>query len=161
MSLDVRHVLEYVVRPAIRPLGPAYATTAAEQIVLGTAAQESGFRYLRQVGGGPALGLWQMEPATFRWLRDQFAPNHGLSGAVNKFAHSTPEDVELMWNLRLAAAYCRLRYIADPEPLPAAGDTARQAAYWKRVYNSVVGAGTAEQYLQSWARLIAPLRLWP
>lgn len=36
---------------------------AAEDLLLGTAIQESGLVHVRQVGG-PALGYWQMEPAT-------------------------------------------------------------------------------------------------
>lgn len=161
MGLDARQLLEYVVRPALRAFGPGYSTISAEQLVLGTAAQESGLRYLRQVGGGPALGLWQMEPATFRWLRDQFAPQKGLSAAANKFTDGQPEDAGLLWNLRLGAAYCRLRYVPDPRPLPPAGDTLGQASYWKRVYNTTAGAGQVDQYLQAWERLVAPARLWP
>lgn len=162
MSLDPRQVLEHVVRPALRAFGPGYRTMAAEQLLMGTAAQESGFRYLKQVGGGPALGLWQMEPATFRWLRDQLAPARGLSSAAHESTRGRePDESELIWNLRLAAAYCRLRYIADSDPLPPSGDTMAQANYWKRVYNTHLGAGTPSQYLQSWVRIVSPLRLWP
>ena len=37
----------------------------AENLIMGTFAQESNFKYVRQLGGGPALGYGQMEPATF------------------------------------------------------------------------------------------------
>ena len=46
----------------------------AENLIMGTAAQESGFTYIKQLGGGPALGMFQVEPATaedilFRYLK--------------------------------------------------------------------------------------------
>lgn len=160
MSIDAGQFLEYIVRPALKPLGPAYSTPAAEQLVVGTAAQESSLRWLRQVGGGPALGICQMEPATFRWLRDQFAPSKGLQ-AANKFAsRPCPEPEELIGNLWLSVAYCRLRYIASPRPLPAKGDVLAQAEEWKAVYNSHLGAGKVEHYLRTWERLVAPAGLW-
>lgn len=52
----------YVVRPVLRVMSAW--SQPAEDLVMGTAAQESRLTYLRQLGGGPALGLWQMEPAT-------------------------------------------------------------------------------------------------
>jgi hypothetical protein len=164
VGLDPRHFLEHVVRPALRPFSPGYATPAAEQLVVGTAAQESSFRWLRQVGGGPALGLFQMEPATFRWLRDGFLGERNkaaLREAVNFYAtRPTPDQDELVWNLRLAAAYCRLRYIASPRPLPRFGDVLGLAESWKADYNTSMGRGKVSEFLQSWDRLVAPVRLW-
>ena len=38
----------------------------AVNLLMGTAAQESHLgKYRKQIGGGPALGIFQMEPATF------------------------------------------------------------------------------------------------
>lgn len=40
---------------------------SAENLLIGTAAQESALgEYIRQLGNGPALGIFQMEPATFK-----------------------------------------------------------------------------------------------
>ena len=36
----------------------------AENLVWGTGLQESLYKYDRQMGSGPALGYWQMEPKT-------------------------------------------------------------------------------------------------
>lgn len=40
-------------------------STDAVELIMGTFAQESNFKYTRQIGGGPALGYGQIEPATF------------------------------------------------------------------------------------------------
>ncbi len=165
-GLDPRQLLEIAIRPALRALGPRWSTVSAEQLVLGTAAQESGLVYLRQLGNGPALGLWQMEPATFRWLRDGFldgdAPTTAeLRRGVNQLTtRIRPEGDEVAWNLRVGAAFCRLRYAADRHPLPERDDIAGHAATWKRVYNTALGAGKVDDYLRNWQRLVAPLRLW-
>ena len=50
-----------VVLPVVEVLGGG---EAAAQLVYRTGLAESGYRVTRQVGGGPARGYWQMEPAT-------------------------------------------------------------------------------------------------
>lgn len=161
-QLLARHVLELAIRPALDALGPAYSTPAAERLVLGTAAVESGFGALRQHGLGPALGFWQMEPATARDLRDRFlAGRPQLRIGVLRFATggmlTDIEPHELAWNLRLGAAFCRLRYVMDPRPLPDADDLQGQAETWKRTYNSYLGAGTVDHYLRAWQMHCAKL----
>lgn len=169
-GLNARHLLELAVRPALQALGPQYSTEAAERLVMGTAAKESGgLVWLRQLGGGPALGLWQMEPFTFRYLRDTFLSGDGdgkaqLRRAVAAFsAARSPDPTELCWNLRLAAAYCRIKYLSVAEPLPPAGDVAAMARYWKRYYNTNAGKGRPEEFEHSWANTIQPVEavLWP
>ena len=161
-GLDPRQLLELAVRPALAILGPAYSTPAAEQLVMGTAAVESGFVWLKQHGTGPALGLWQMEPFTFRDLRAR-TPEY-LRIAIALLAGGP--DIEphcVAWNLRFGAAMCRLKYRDDPHPLPQAGDVLGLAATWKRCYNSHLGAGKPDDFLRAWQGLIAPQaeRMWP
>ena len=54
--------LALVICPALEKL--SLWSPSAEELVLGTAIVESGLTYLKQHGDGPALGLWQVEPAT-------------------------------------------------------------------------------------------------
>jgi len=52
-----------IVYPTLHYIG--LWSDAAETLILGTIAQESRCgEYVKQVGGGPALGICQMEPAT-------------------------------------------------------------------------------------------------
>jgi hypothetical protein len=162
MSLDARQLLMHVIRPALRQLGTPYATPAAEQLVLGTAATESSLRWIYQRPDGPAVGLWQMEPSTFRWLRDGFLDGDSRgraelrSGVRQLSMGSPPEPHELAGNLFLGAAFCRLRYLADPHVLPPAFDVVALAGTWKRVYNTHLGAGTPSNFIEAWEWLIAP-----
>ena len=158
MSLNPRHLLERVIRPALRVMGNGYASEAAERLVLGTAIVESGLQHLVQLGSGPAVGLWQMEPATYRdhWRNGVLARDADLASRVLSLASrgsgDIPSATEMIGNLPFAAAMCRVHYLRDPHKLPDALDTRALAATWKRVYNTPLGAGTEQRYLDQWAK---------
>jgi hypothetical protein len=99
------------------------------------------------MGGGPALGAFQMEPGTFEWLKAKFKKQYP-DLAWRHF-------IELEWDLRLAIIMARLRYRVDKNPLPEVGDVAAQAAYWKRVYNTIEGAGQMSDFVDNWRRYVA------
>ena len=103
-GLDPRQVRDLVVRPVLDRLGLT-KPLAAERLLMGTAAQESQFRYLRQIGGGPALGLWQMEPATFADLWRRFEARFDLREWT---VYGAPPVDQLVWNLHLACAMARI-----------------------------------------------------
>ena len=137
MSFD-RDQFKALVQLALTRLDPALCSPSAVNPLLGTAAQESRFgTYLRQVRG-PAVGVFQMEPATFDWLKDRFTRNY------RQLSRRSVEELE--WDLSLAAVFARLRYRVVPSPLPNAGDVIALATYWKRYYNTPAGAGTVVTY---------------
>lgn len=160
-GLNARHLLLDVIRPTLQRI--QLWSPSAEQLVLGTAAAESGLADLRQLGAGPALGLWQMEPATHKSLwQDLLGYRLELHRAVLALASRGAELVdgvppagELVGNLPYAAALCRVRYLWDPHPLPASGDIRGLAETWKRAYNSPLGAGTPEYFRHCWERLVS------
>jgi hypothetical protein len=55
-GLNIPHLKYDVIESTLVALG--LASTAALNLVTGTALVESGAQYLVQNGGGPALGLW-------------------------------------------------------------------------------------------------------
>lgn len=64
-GLYLPHVYALWVQPALAALPASLNTLSAQQGVLGIGNTESaGYRYIKQIGFGPALGFWQMEPAT-------------------------------------------------------------------------------------------------
>lgn len=120
-------------------------SSEATDLLLGTAAVESAFgTYLRQLKG-PALGVFQMEPATFNWLQGVFEDHYVYIST--KF----PSDME--YDLKLAILMARLRYRVDRQAIPKT--LMGQAEYWKRVYNTPLGAGTPEKYLKAWEKYVA------
>jgi hypothetical protein len=136
MSLDLEQFTEYVITPVLTDLD--MWSPAAVILLLGTAAVESGLKYIHQIGG-PALGIYQMEPAThddiyFNYLKYQPGLEHRIRQYVPR-----PLAAEMIYNMAYATAMCRLHYMRVREPLPliTGEDMAR---YHKKYYNTVLGA---------------------
>lgn len=143
-----------VVRPALESLG--LQSYAAEMLVLGTAAQESQFKYLEQLSGGPGIGLYQMEEATHEDIWDNFLKYR--RDLAPKAAHwataARPDAGEMAWNLRYATAMTRLHYFRVDEHLPVV-TSFDLASYWKRYYNTWRGAGRIAQFIEQYERFVA------
>lgn len=143
-----------ILRPALKSID--LWSPEAEALVMGTGATESHFRYVKQLNG-PALGFFQMEPATHDdiWthylgyrevLGDEVLRVCGLS--------DTPSAERLVWDMRYASIMCRIHYLRAPERLPAAEDIWAQGRYWKYRYNSVHGKGTPAKYVRDNMRVL-------
>ena len=155
-GLDVAQLRREVVLPTLQYL--ELWSPAAENLVIGTAAHESGgCRYLAQIGG-PALGLFQIEPATHDDLWANFlAYRAELRAKTAALASVWPERVQqLATNLSYATAICRLIYYRAPDPLPPADDVEGLAHYWKRFYNTEHGRGTEAQWAQHYLEHVRP-----
>lgn len=126
-------------------------SAAASNLMLGTALVESGLVHRRQKGGGPARGLFQIEPATFDDIYRRYLPRRThLLARVNGLLrpNMTPAG-QLYDNDRFGCAIARLKYWMCPLPLPASGDLPALAAYWVRHYNAG-GKGTVEKFLAAY-----------
>jgi hypothetical protein len=147
----------HVVRPALTAID--LYSVAAEQLVLGTAIQESSLAATIQDGGGPALGYFQMEPATHNDIWTNFL--HYRTGLASKVktllaVGEEPASRLLVSNNLYAAAMCRVLYFRVSAPLPAANDITAMAHYWKDHYNTAQGAGTADEFVLHWNQFTAP-----
>ncbi len=154
MGIDANQLRRYVIRPALSLLD--MGSPAAEALLLGTAAQESHCgRYLHQLGNGPALGIFQMEPATYRDIWDNYIRYRPkIQERLADLWPMQPEPEEMVTNLLFGAVMCRLHYRRVPEPLPRAEDLSGLARYWKLHYNSRLGRGTASEFITNWHRFV-------
>lgn len=163
--LNLIHFREHVIAPTLRHLD--LWSESAENLLLGTALVESRLEHLVQLGGGPALGLYQMEPATHddiweNYLAFRTGRRTDISGFLGRSCHLQVDNspsggpsrahAHLVWNLAYATAMCRVHYLRDPKPLPTSNDVWAMARYWKRVWNTYEGKGTAERYVEEWNR---------
>lgn len=131
-----------LIERSLKELDEELCTPAAVNLLLGTAAQESRFgTYLVQMRG-PAIGAFQMEPATFRWVQQKYGDTY----KTVKFR--VPEAME--WDLRLAIIMCRLRYRPIAKELPDATNIQGLAKYWKEFYNTASGKGTVEEFIANY-----------
>ena len=126
----------------------------AVNLLLGTCAQESAFgKYRRQLGNGPAVGIYQMEPFTYQDCHDNFLRyKPDLLSKILKVSGLTefPAPEELIENDIFAACMCRIKYLRAPGVIPTT--IVGQAQYWKEHYNTRLGRGTVEEYLKNWKR---------
>ena len=92
----------------------------AVNLLMGTAAQESHLgKYRKQLGGGPALGIFQMEPATFNDIVNNYLRyKPSLVVKIERVAHVSrfkAEDIEN--NDLLAICMARVHYLRVSEIL--------------------------------------------
>lgn len=136
-----QQIRSHVIVPALENIG--MLTPAAEILVYGTGMVESNYQDIVQYGmpknGG--LGFWQDEPSDYFdlciWLKNGF--NKGLLEKVLNSCELTglPKDPTiLVYNLRLAALFCRIHYYRIRAPLPSMSDAYGLAEYHKEHYNS-------------------------
>ncbi len=157
MSVDFGQFRVRVLRPVLGHLG--LDSPVAEALVLGTMAQESGGVYLAQKGSGPALGLFQIEPHTEADVWENYLQYRSdLAARVRALVAQAPERaLQLASNLAYGTAICRIIYARVPAPLPPVVDPTLLGRYWKQHYNTPGGAGTVDQFIASYRRLVAPV----
>ncbi len=131
-----------------------YSEDAVELLML-TAATESNLGYyLVQKGGGPARGIFQMEPDSENdiWVNYlRYKPK--LKGVISEafpISGSLLDEMEI--NLGYQIAMARIHYLRVPEKLPSKKDTHAMALYWKRYYNTYLGKGTTEKAIGKYER---------
>lgn len=143
----------------IKPTCDALAMGGAgvEELLLGTAMQESGCGLHLVQQGGPALGIFQMEPSTHDDLWTNFlAFRSDLKEKISVFTFGAmPKSGQLVGNLYYACIMARAQYFRSPRPIPSAGDLAGQAALYKAVYNTAGGAATIDEYIANARKALA------
>ncbi|MBQ0718916.1 MAG: hypothetical protein KBT88_11140 [Gammaproteobacteria bacterium] len=120
---------------------------AHENLLLGTAAQESGMGL--SLKRGRLLGIYHISPNTHRSVWDKYLLHHpDLASRVRGLAgqHSFIREPhgELISNLKYATAIAWLIYRRADEVLPADDDIAGLARYWHRHFRSKASASVAE-----------------
>lgn len=158
MSIYPSDLRELVVRPVLAAMDRAAPgklnTPVAVELLMGTAAHESmGGRYLRQQPG-PARGIYQIEPATFRDLMRWLEGRPALREVVMEWASpAVVPAAQVAGNLYFATAVARANYWRKPFAMPRVVDVPELAAIWKRFWNTEAGKGTVEQFIRHYKEL--------
>ena len=141
-------------------LGGAAFSEDAVQLLLMLAAYESNMgKFIKQVGG-PALGIFQMEPETHDDIWKNFIlGNKSVNFAVAKFLPSThsltkkSDGSELLaTDIRYATVMARAFFMRFKEPIPDSDyDKARYAKYY---WNTEAGKATINDYFTAYRSLV-------
>lgn len=107
-------------------------------------AHESlGGKFRWQIGGGPALSIFQIEPETHDSIWDN---SDSIKARAKK--HGIVRDVSKLENDDRYAIFVARHYLAmDEDPLPKTPDA--MAKYCKSYWNRT-GAATPDKYLNDW-----------
>lgn len=149
--MNAEHLRIHVIRPVLAVLG-GRTDQSVEDLLLGTAAQESHLgEYLVQIRG-PAKGIFQIEPHTHDSVWTNYlAFRPELAERVESFATDN-RDLDLIGNIPYQVAIARCIYFPVKERIP---DTREgQAGYWKAYYNTRAGKGTVEEYMSNYYRFV-------
>ena len=146
------HYFKELIEMTLHQLGKKYCSEDAVKLIYETAVTESGnFKYLKQMGQGPALGFTQLEPDTIDDLYNNFIVHRkeldrvfGWLGYNLKAIHN--KQFIIPSNIALQIAFTRIHYWRVPESIPKSLEL--RAQYWKTYYNTPLGKGTVEHYLE-------------
>jgi len=120
----------------------------AEDLLMGTAAQESRLgKYIAQING-PAKGIFQMEPATEKDLWEYIVRkdlNHLVGTVSGVFS---PNLLHLEGNLIYQIIIARIFYRRVKEAIPEG--LVPQAKYYKKYWNTELGKATVDQYVRNY-----------
>ncbi len=162
MNPQVMH--DYIIFPVLEAMkqysAAEYNSPAARQLLLATSGQESHCGdYVKQVKG-PALGPYQMEPATIQDLFTHFATGDKLvlvQRFLSEAEKASPGLIGLVGNFYYSTAVARMNYRRFSAPLPAFNDQEGMWNYYKKYWNSVAGAATKEDFDTNWERYVKPV----
>jgi len=129
----------------------------AEELLLMTAAHESCLgRDLQQIGPGPALGIYQMEPSTLVDIYANYLPAREiLSLDITRATGTTgPNLHQLQYNPIYSTILARIHYLRIPTKLPPSYDLPAMAEYAKMHYNTPLGAASVEDYILAYHNLV-------
>jgi hypothetical protein len=120
-----------------------------------TAATETNLgEYIVQLGSGPGLGIFQMEPATFEDIKVNYLAYHPeLRNRIREILGDLDID-ELENDIRAQIIFARLLYYRVPKPIPNKNDIPGLANYYKLYFNTVKGAAVVADVVKKYKKYV-------
>lgn len=148
MKDTIKEIIEVVLKKLDKDTNINYSEEASD-LIFETGNAETGYKHLKQMGGGPAVGFFQIEG----WvIKDCYVNYIKYRPILIKFAEALgfdEDDMEfsVMSNIALQVFFCRICYRRRPGSIPMS--TQERAVYWKKEYNTEKGKGTPEHYMEA------------
>ena len=154
--MQAQQLHDHIIKPALEYMGGNYNTPEARLLLLATAAIESDCGYYIKQVNGPALGIWQPEPATHDDIWKNCDALSFDGGEISELLYSLAPlgkcgDMALIASPMYCCVIARLKYSMDRQALPEITgdrkiDEVEFYKYYKRVYNTNLGASTFEKW---------------
>lgn len=155
------HLKTDIIEPVLSRID--LGSESATNLMLGTAAVETDMgKYNHQLGGGPGLSIYSIEPdnaasghdLVINWLKSRKPLLFAKVWLLRSQNPSIGTDEELKFNLYYQTAIARCLYYAIPKPLPAADDLKGLALYWKKYYNTSLGKGCTYDFTRKYKKYV-------
>jgi len=167
--INSHHLRSLIVDPTLKWVN--HYSINASDLVMGTFAKESELGYyLKQVGGGPALGIGQCEPTTgklvVKWVNKNCSAQeikcfYLMCGETIGTPFGEWMETKLIYNLRVQTLFCRYLYLSIPKPLPKLVDFDEKdeylyalGEYWDKYYNRNPRVGTAAEFVECYHKYV-------
>lgn len=148
MGICAKELRQWVIKPTLKRLG--IYSKAAENLLLATAAQESGLGSHLKPAGQRALGIYQIHSLSHRHIWDDHLAKHSemasiVRGLASQHDFLTHPHAELATNLSYATAIAWFMYARHANfTLPKTNDIDALAETWKRFYHPKNNCSTAD-----------------
>jgi hypothetical protein len=139
MGICAAELRQWVIKPTLKRLG--VYSKAAENLLLATAAQESGLGSHLKPAGQRALGIYQIHSLAHRHIWDDHLAQHSnmaslVRGLASQHDFLSQPHAELATNLSYATAIAWFMYARHENfSLPKSDNINALASLWKRFYH--------------------------
>ncbi len=143
----------HIIRMSLEPI--KLYSAGAEQLLISTASMESDCgTYVMQKNNGPAVGVYQMEPATFRDVWD-YTDSSKYFGPIMEACNfkAIPTAAEMVTNIKFATIIARMNYYRFPEEIPDYTDFEGIWNFYKKRWNTLKGDTTKEEFLAAYNKV--------
>ena len=150
--------IKSLIQSTCEGMGDKFASEDAITFIHEIGAVESGYKYLRQLGDGPARSFWQVEPLSAIDNLEHYLKHR--KSLMGECAEASLVDLkhwqnnnDKLWadilekNISAAIVHCRLKLWRIPKSLP--NTLEGRAKQWKKYYNTEQGKGTEEKYIDT------------
>lgn len=158
MGIDADDFRTYVIHPTLAHMD--IHSSAAEQLLLGTAAAESSIGSFLKTEGQRTSGVYRMHGLTHRHIWDDYLANRPelaskVRGLASQREFLSHPHAELTTNLSFATAMTWLAYVRHPSfSLPSKASPLHLATIWKNLYHPKDDL-TIEHFLERYHSLIS------
>ena len=139
-----------------------YAKELVDLLLLIASVESELGRFTRQLGGGPALGLFQIEPNTANSVYDDYLKfRTELMVRVDAYRVEGSLEYNLEYNILFQIVFARIMLRRIKELIPVAHNYPNDiayvtalAAYWKKYWNTPNGKGKVEHAVNNYYALV-------
>lgn len=148
--MNKEQLVNLIVIPTLKEIPSGLSKQSVRAVSMIIAHESAGGKYIRQVGGGPALGITQIEPATHddTWKHGDSIWDNALHMGIIDISEYRqkrhPKAERLLYDLRYAVFMTRQRLFMKIGALPSNID--ELSIYLKKHWNSSGGAASNMSY---------------